>query len=212
MTFDSDEALQHAVARLIAVEPRFGNIVLRHGTPSLRRMPGGLEGLLRIVTDQMISLRAGAAVWVRLKDEFGACAPDRIAAVPVSRLMELGLSGAKARTFRAAAHAVIAGTLDFSRLAAMDDADAQNALTAIPGIGPWTANIYLLAAMGRRDSWPAGDLALQVAAQSLLDLTGRPSGPEMIALAEPWRPWRAAAARLLWSHYRGLKRLPQEPL
>lgn len=212
MIFDSDEALKDAVARLTAVEPRFGDIVLRHGMPPLRRMPGGLEGLLRIVTDQMISLRAGAAVWARLKDEFDTFAADRIAAAPVSHLMELGLSGAKARTFRAAANAVIAGTLDFGRLAAMDDGEARQALTALSGIGPWTADIYLLAALGRRDSWPAGDLALQVSAQSLFDLASRPDGREMIGLAVPWRPWRAAAARLLWSHYRGLKRLPQEPV
>jgi DNA-3-methyladenine glycosylase II len=211
MTFDSDHALKIAVAELIAVEPRFGDIAMRHGAPPLRRMPGGLEGLLRIVTDQMISLHAGAAVWARLKDEFETFAPDRIAATPVSRLMELGLSGAKAHTFRAAADAAIAGTLDFSRLAGLDDAEAHRYLTRLPGIGPWTADIYLLAALGRPDTWPSGDLALQVAAQSLFNLPKRPAGKEMVALALPWRPWRAAAARLLWSHYRGLKRLPQDP-
>jgi DNA-3-methyladenine glycosylase II len=211
MILDSEDALGDAIARLITVEPRFACIVDSYGQPPLRRQRRNLESLLRIVTDQMISLRAGAAVWSRIKTEFDPFLPDKIAVAPETRLMELGLSAAKARAFKAAAGAVVAGTLDFEVLNGLDDEAAHRALTKLPGIGSWTADIFLLSALSRSDSWPAGDLALRVAVQSLFGLERRPESGEMTAIAVPWRPWRAAAARLLWSHYRGLKRLPQDP-
>jgi DNA-3-methyladenine glycosylase II len=117
------------------------------------------------------------------------------------------LSGAKARTFHAAA-ATFDGfpQVEFE---ALSDQEAFARLTHIPGIGPWTAQVYLLSVLRRPDAWPAGDLALQVAAQNLFGLTKRPDSKTMLRLAEPWRPFRAAAARLLWSHYRGLKGMNQ---
>ena len=123
--------------------------------------------------------------------------------------MGLGLSGAKARSFRAIASAAASGALDFAALSQTSDEEVTTLLTAIPGIGRWTAMIYLLSAMGRADAWPAGDLALEVSAQNLFALDCRPQGNSMAAMAEPWRPWRAVAARLLWSHYRGLRGMAQ---
>jgi DNA-3-methyladenine glycosylase II len=125
--------------------------------------------------------------------------------------MKLGLSGAKARCFIACARAAAKGEIDFVRLHKLSDADAIAALTALPGIGPWTADIYLLSNMGRADSWPCGDLALQAAAHDLLGLPARPDAKDMLQIAENWRPWRAVAARLLWSHYRGLRGMKQAP-
>jgi DNA-3-methyladenine glycosylase II len=206
---DTDEQLRAATAELIAIEPRFASVVDTHGPPALRRMKGGLPGLLRIVTDQMISLKAGAAIWRRVAEELHPFDPEDLVRVEFPALMRMGLSAAKARTFHAAAEAVISGALDFHSLDLMTDAEAYAALTKLPGIGPWTADIYLLGAMGRTDAWPSGDLALQSAALHLFGLGSRPDARALDELAESWRPWRAAAARLLWSHYRGLKGIPQ---
>jgi DNA-3-methyladenine glycosylase II len=205
---ETEADIAEAVAALTAAEPRFAAVVGAHGPPPLRRMVGGLEGLLRIVTDQLISLQAGQAIWTRLSAELSPFDPAVLARKRVATLRNLGLSGAKARTFRELAREVSRGGLDFDALHGAPDSEALETLTALPGIGPWTAAIYLLAAMGRADAWPAGDLALQVAAQHLFELPDRPSARLMADLAEPWRPWRAVAARLLWVHYRGLKGLP----
>jgi DNA-3-methyladenine glycosylase II len=208
-TLDTDADLRAAVEILLRAEPRFAAVIETHGPPPLRRMDGGLAGLLRIVTDQMISLKAGKAIWARIESELHPFAAATIARKRETSLMRLGLSGAKARTFRELAKAVASGALDFDDLHRMPDAQAWVALTAQPGIGPWTADIYLLSAMSRADAWPAGDLALQAAAQHLFGLPQRPDAKALAAMAESWRPFRSVGARLLWSHYRGLKGLPQ---
>jgi len=203
---DTPEQLAAAVARLAAVEPRFAGIVARHGLPPLRHAEPGLESLLRIVTDQLISLKAGEAIWSRLATRFGVFAPEVVLAVNHEELRGLGLSGAKARTFQAAAAAFAEG--QFADAVALPEDELERRLLAIPGVGPWTASIYLLTALRAGDAWPAADLALQVAAQDLFALESRPSERQMVVLAEPWRPCRSAAALLLWQHYRGLRGLP----
>ena len=208
-TLDHDADIATACARLAGCEPRFAAIIDAHGHPPLRRMRDGLPGVLRIVTDQLISLKAGEAIWRRIEAELSPFEPTLIARKPEASLMKLGLSGAKARCFRAVAQAAASGLLDFTALHNLPDADVLAALTALTGIGAWTADIYLLAAMGRTDAWPCGDLALQVGAQHLLNLPGRPSSRQLTVLAEAWRPHRAVAARLLWSHYRSLKCMSQ---
>jgi DNA-3-methyladenine glycosylase II len=209
IVISSEAELSLAVSHLTAAEPRFAAVRESCGPPPLRRMKDGLEGLLRIVTDQMISLRAGLAIWERLTAEICPFTAESILSRQDEDLMRLGLSRAKARTFRALAAAVASGTLDFAALDQQEDSFIRSALVMLPGIGPWTAEIYLLAAMGRSDAWPAGDLALQAAAQHLFGLPDRPDQRRLTGLAEPWRPWRAVAARLLWSHYRMIKGLPQ---
>jgi DNA-3-methyladenine glycosylase II len=208
-TLESDKDLAMAIAGLLTIEPRFAAVIATHGPPPLRRMRGGLEGLLRIVTDQLISLQAGAAIWRRIEMELAPFDAAAVAGSQVTSLMKLGLSGAKARCFTAVATAVADGNLDFDGLTRLPDADVLTALTALKGIGPWTADIYLLSAMGRADAWPAGDLALRAAAQDLFGLPERPGPPQCVKMAEPWRPWRSAAARLLWSHYRGQRGMSQ---
>jgi DNA-3-methyladenine glycosylase II len=102
--------------------------------------------------------------------------------------------------------------VDFDALAALSADEAHNALTALHGIGPWTADIYLLACLGHADAWPAGDLALQEASRLAFALQARPTAKEMIPLAEPWRPWRGVAARLLWAYYRAAKGRDAAPI
>jgi DNA-3-methyladenine glycosylase II len=203
--FAGQDDLAAAVAELAEREPRFARLASRHGVPALRRMEPGLASLLRIVTDQLISLKAAAAIWQRLETGLASLDQQTVAAVEEGQLRSLGLSGAKARSFRAIAQAASDGALDFDRLQGLDDEQVLKCLQSIRGIGPWTANIYLLMALRRSDGWPAEDLALQHAVQDLFALTERPKPAIMRHLAEEWRPWRGAAAHLLWRHYRDLR-------
>lgn len=207
--FDTVGDLAAAVNCLIDCEPRFAPVLERHGMPSLRQEDAGLGSLLRIVTDQLISLKAGEAIWNRLAQSLEPFEPHLVLAMPESELRALGLSGAKARAFHAAARAFSEGRFDPSNLDGLSDEHILRRLTEISGIGPWTANLYLLTVIRSADALPAADLALQRAAADLLSLPSRPAAREMVTLAEPWRPFRSAAALLLWSHYRGLKRMPQ---
>jgi DNA-3-methyladenine glycosylase II len=205
---DTTDELSAAVTRLIAIEPRFALVVERHGLPPLRHEEPGLKSLLRIVTDQLISLTAGEAIWNRLARRLALFEPETVLACPKTELRALGLSAAKARTFHAAARTFRDGEIATAG-ENLSESDLLGQLTGISGVGPWTANIYLLTTVRLADAWPAADLALQRAAMDLFSLPARPDARAMAVLAEPWRPVRSAAALLLWSHYRGLKRMPQ---
>jgi DNA-3-methyladenine glycosylase II len=204
-SYRSPDDLATAVAALCADEPRFAPVLAVHGVPSLRAGKATLDGLLMIVTEQFLSLSAAAAIWNRIEADMKTVTAQKILNRSDEALKTLGLSAAKVKTFKAVAQA----KLDFAALALCDDATVHKTLCALPGIGPWTADIYLLSSLQRCDAWPVGDLALQAAAGDLLGLPSRPSPKEMEVLAEQWRPHRAAAARLLWSHYRSLKGLKQ---
>jgi DNA-3-methyladenine glycosylase II len=166
-----------------------------------------LPALLRIITDQMISLKAAEAIWQRIAVALHPLDHDAILRRRHATLMKLGLSGHKARSFKALAQAMRDGSLALHRFDELADEEITRQLVAIKGIGPWTAEIYLLSCLGRADIWPAGDVALQSAAQHAFSLAARPQEKEMRQLALPWQPWRAVAARLLWAHYRHLKGL-----
>jgi len=197
--------LQHAVALVCKTEPRLLAIVAQHGPPSLRASAGGLKGLLQMVTEQFLSLAAAAAIWKRLAARLHPFDCSAVLACPQDELVSLGLSRAKAKSFHGLASAVATGAFSFASLDSMDDWTAHKALVALPGIGPWTADIYLLSVLLRADAWPWGDVALQAAAHDLFHLAERPGKKDMLELAERFKPHRAVLARLLWSHYRGLK-------
>jgi DNA-3-methyladenine glycosylase II len=208
-TIATPEDIAEAVEALAAAEPRFAAIVQATGQPALRRSEPGLKGLLRIVTEQMISLKAAEAIWSRIELALHPCDHEAVLRRRQATLMKLGLSGHKARSFHALAQAVRDGALPLERFDTMSDQEIMAALTALHGIGAWTAEIYLLSCLGRADVWPAGDVALQTAAQHAFGLPSRPTEREMRDMAEAWRPWRAVAARLLWAHYRHVKGMPQ---
>lgn len=208
-TIETEADIAEGVEWLLGREPRFGTVIEQHGLPPLRRAEGGLPGLLRIVTEQMISLQAADAIWRRIARELAPLDPPSILRRRHATLMKLGLSGAKSRTFHALARAAHEGEFRVESLHRQSDDELIAALVALPGIGPWTADIYVLSCLGRADAWPTGDLALQAAAAQLFGLEARPDARAMTRLAEDWRPWRSVAARLLWSHYRSLKGLPQ---
>ncbi len=169
--------------------------------PPLRRREGGFEGLVRIVVSQQLSVASAEAIWGRLQT---AVTPFEAAGFLVTddaTLRGAGLSAPKIRTMRAIAEAVTSGAVDLDALS-IDDADAAHAsLCSVKGIGPWTADIYLLFCLGHPDAWPAGDLALQHAVGHALKLEARPDQKTMAEIGERWRPWRGAAARLFWAYY-----------
>ncbi len=182
------------------------------GEPPLRRDPGGFKGLCHIVVGQMVSLASADAIWGRLVPRLDPFDAATMLALSEADLRGAGLSGPKIRTLRAVATAIETGKLDFDKLTAVDDAAVRETLMAISGIGPWTADIYLLFCLGRTDAFASGDLALQVAAEHLFALDGRPSPKELDAIAERWRPWRGVAARQLWAYYRIIKGRSGQPL
>jgi DNA-3-methyladenine glycosylase II len=201
--------LEKAAAQLCKIDPRFHAILDVHGMPSLRTSPQGLEGLLLIVTEQFLSLSAAAAIWARVRKAIEPFDAVTILKFSADELLSLGLSRAKTKSFHEIAARVIDGRLDFSEFDDLTEDAIFKKLCALPGVGPWTADIYLLAVMGASDAWPAGDLALRIAIHDFLKLDARPEINQMPFHAENWRPHRAVAARLLWSHYRGLKGLKQ---
>ena len=176
------------------------------GDPPLRRSAGGFPGLARIVVAQQLSIASAAAIWQRTYALITPFEARRFRRLGDRRLCGAGLSRPKIRTLRAVAAAVDRGELDLDGLETLDDAAVHEVLTAVSGIGPWTADIYLMFCIGRADSWAPGDLALQIALQQAMSLEARPSAEEMSELAEVWRPWRAVAARLLWSYYAAVRR------
>lgn len=176
------------------------------GHPPLRRRPGGFEGLARIVVGQQVSVASAEAIWARTALAVQPFEPQVLLALDDRQLVAAGLSRPKIRTLRAVATAATsAGGLDLARLDLLPEAEVHAALTAVSGIGPWTADIYLMFCLGRADGWAPGDLALQLAAQQAFGLDERPDAQAMLELAERWRPWRGVAARLLWAYYAKLK-------
>ncbi len=197
--------LDQAIEGLIAIDARWRDALAAAGRPPLRRRPDGFAGLAAIVVSQQVSTASAKAIWERLASALQPLSPEAVRRARTAKLARAGLSGPKIRTLKAIARAVERGELDLAGLAALPADDAHRRLTAIHGIGPWTADIYLLACLGHADAWPAGDLALQEAARLLLGLRERPSSRDMGPLAEAWRPWRGAAACMLWSYYRVAK-------
>jgi DNA-3-methyladenine glycosylase II len=182
------------------------------GDPPLRRRSAGFEGLARIVVGQQLSIASAAAIWQRTAAACQPFEPATILRLKDKTLAGAGLSKPKIRALRAVATACANG-LDLAALEHASEDAVHAALTEVVGIGPWTADIYIMFCLGRADAWAPGDLALQIAVQQALVLAERPGKDDMMALAERWRPWRGVAARLLWAYYAAVKtRRPAEPV
>lgn len=186
------------IAALAAHDPGMARIA--HLAPPLRRRPPGFATLLQAIVGQQVSTASAAAIWARV-DGAGLTDPQAVITAGEAGLRAAGLSRPKIRYALALAGAGI----DYGALDAAPDDAVIATLTAVPGIGRWTAEIYLLSAMGRPDILPAGDLALQEAARILYHLTDRPDEKALRRMAEDWAPWRAIAARFLWEFYRAEK-------
>src|ERR1700722_20200146 len=198
--------LDAAIHALVKQDPRLQPIFELSGMPALRRRVPGYAGLAAIVCGPQLSTASAAAIWARLTAAFGSFHHDALRRARTERLGRLGLSAAKIKTLKSLAREIAAERLDLEVLANEEADAAHNALTALHGIGPWTADVYLLFCLGHGDAWPAGDLAVQEAVKIGLGLKTRPTAKEMAPLAEPWRPLRGAAAHLWWTYYRVLKK------
>ena len=197
-----DEAtLLEACRMLGARDPGLATILERYGTPPLWAREPGFGTLVHLVLEQQVSLASAQAAFDRLAATIGPPRPGPFLRLDDGQLLAIGFSRQKARYARALATAVDTGQLDLGALATADDAEVDRRLTALPGIGPWTATIYRLMVLLRPDAWPEHDIALAQAVAEMRGLRTRPNPGELVAIAEPWRPFRAAAARLLWHHY-----------
>jgi len=193
--------LHVAAAALAARDPDLGGIVARLGPPPLWDRPPGLETLVAIVLEQQVSLRSGAAALDRLRAAAGSLEPAAIVALGEEGARVAGLTRQKARYVVGLAAASIDRRFDPTAVAAADDEAARAALTALLGVGRWTADIYLLMALRRPDIWPEGDLALATAMRRAKGLASLPDAAGQRRIADAWRPWRAVGARLLWHAY-----------
>jgi DNA-3-methyladenine glycosylase II len=199
---DNDEMLAEGLAELQRLDPIMAQLIAAGAKPTLRKRDPGFQGLVRIIMAQQLSVASADAIWVKLITRFGILTPTAIEEAQDEALKACGLSAPKIRTSRAVSAAILAGALPIDELGAMPVDEAHSKLTAVKGIGPWTADIYLMFCLGQPDAFAAGDLALQEAARMAYGLEVRPSAAQLIALAEKWRPWRAVAAKVLWAHYK----------
>ena len=194
--FALGRALAAELARAHAQTPAF----------EWRLRPGGYEGLFRMIVEQQVSVASAASVWARLREGMGGITPELLLAHDLDQLRGMGLSRQKATYGQGIARAQIAGEIDLEHLANLDDEAAIASLTALKGVGLWTAEAYLMMCEGRLNVFPGGDVALQEAIRWVDGAEVRPDQKQAYARAEIWRPYRAVATHLLWAWYTGVKR------
>ncbi|MCG2642071.1 MULTISPECIES: DNA-3-methyladenine glycosylase family protein [Bradyrhizobium] len=202
---ETQSDLEEAVHTLVKRDPRLKPVLEIAGMPALRRREPGFAGLAHIVCGQQLSTASAAAIWGRLSAAFDPFDHEAVRRARTDRLGRLGLSAAKIKTLKHLAREIVAERLNLDVLTEEDADAAHHTLVSLPGIGPWTADVYLLFCLGHGDAWPAGDLAVQEGIRIGLGLKARPTEKQMAPLAEPWRPLRGAAAHLWWSYYRAMK-------
>lgn len=197
---ETPAALADHIEQLIQIEPRFGPVYSQVGVPDLRRNSGGFAQLMRAMVGQQLSVAAARSIWSKL-EAAGLTTPEAIIKADDDTLKASGLSRQKIRYIRS----LVDHNIDFDALATMDDEAVIDALTAVTGIGRWTAEMYLLFSLGRADVLAVDDLAIKEGARQLLGLASRPTPKQLKALSEPWSPHRSAASLLLWAYYGWLK-------
>ena len=202
----TEDDLRAGLVKLIEQDPRLVPVAEKAGTFALRRREAGFAGICAIICGQQLSTASAAAIRNRLFAAFDPFHHDTVRKARTDKLKRLGLSTPKIKSIRAIAAAVSEGVIDLTAVGNMDADSAHAALTALHGIGPWSADIYLLFCLGHSDAFPAGDLAVQEAARIAFGLRKRPDAKALTKLAEAWRPWRGVAAHLLWAYYHVVKR------
>lgn len=194
-------SLLNATRHLAARDSDLAAVVGAYGPPPLWAREPGFHTLIHIILEQQVSLASAKAAYDRLIVATGRPVPERFLALDDAELTRIGFSRQKAGYGRGLAEAILEGRLDLARLETLEDAQAKVQLTAIKGIGSWTADIYLLMVLRRPDTWPSGDLALASAVQRVKRLRHKPTPEKLQALGKAWQPWRAVAARILWHYY-----------
>lgn len=196
-----ESAMARGLRYLTERDGDLARILRDFGQPQMWAREPGFATLVYIMLEQQVSLASAKAVFDRLTALASPLTPRRFLALDDASLKSAGFSRQKIAYVKNVAAMIEEGRLDLEALGGTDDASVRSALLQIKGVGPWTAEIYLLRALNRPDAWPGGDLALAVAVQEIRRLPERPGPVELEAIAEPWRPWRAVAARLLWQYY-----------
>jgi len=198
-----------ALDALVAQDQRLAPVLARSGRPALRRRAPGFAGLAGVVVAQQVSAAAARAIWAKLEATLGGPpSPQAVLAAGAETLRAAGLSAPKIRTLTGIAAALDRGEADLDALAGLPPEEAAARLVLLPGVGQWTADIYLLFCLGRADAFPSGDLALQVAAGEAFGLDGRMTALGLAAVAEDWRPFRGVAAHLLWAYHAAVRARP----
>ena len=206
-TIETPQELSENISALIAIEPKFAAIYEPVGLPDLRHNAGGFEQLMRAMVGQQLSVAAAASIWKRLVDA-ALTTPYKIGEATDEALKAQGLSKQKTRYIRS----LVDHNIDFAALENMPNEDAIKTLTAVTGIGRWTAEMYLLFSLKRADVLAVDDLAIKVAAMELLGLAERPTPKQLNNLTQHWSPYRSAASLLLWSYYGLLRNKTAVPL
>ena len=204
--------LEAALAQLILADPRLKPVAEKAGAFSLRRREAGFAGLCAIVCGQQLSTASAAAIRNRLFAAFEPFNHDTVRRARPDKLKRLGLSAPKIKAIREIGKALAKGHIDLAAVGNMEADAAHTALIALHGVGPWTADIYLLFCLGHADAFPAGDLAVQESARIALNLRKRPDPKVLTKIAEAWRPWRGVAAHLLWAYYHAVKKRDVVPI
>jgi DNA-3-methyladenine glycosylase II len=204
-TIETSDDIAEGIAHLTEADPRLRTALARSGAIPLRRRAQGLDGLIDIIIAQQVSVASATAIAARFRSHFPANDAAALAEATEADFRACGLSSPKIRAIKAIAAAIRAEELHFGRLADLPADEAHKIMCAIKGIGPWTADIYLMFCLGHADAFAAGDLALQEALRQIYGLDARPTARQLLDYAEAWRPWRAVAARLLWSYYKVVK-------
>lgn len=199
---ETDAVLKRGIDALVQADPVMAELVAQGVEPQLRKRPPGFEGLAWIVVGQQVSTASAAAIWGRLRTLIEPPTPETFLTLSDEVLRGAGLSAGKVRTIRAVATEIAEHRLPLDRLQDLPADEAHALLTKVKGIGPWTADVYLLFCLGHPDAFPAGDLAVQEAARLAYSLESRPDAKALTVLAEQWRPWRGVAAKVLWAYYR----------
>ncbi|RUT29402.1 DNA-3-methyladenine glycosylase 2 family protein [Arsenicitalea aurantiaca] len=202
---ETEAILARHLAGLLARDERLVVVAERAGPLMPRLSVPGFEGLAKTVCGQQLSVASARAIWARFAEIEGATDPRRFLLIDEGALRATGFSKGKIATLRAAAEAIVTGSLDLFAIEALPVADAVAALTSIRGVGPWTAEIYLMFCAGHPDIFPAGDLALQKAVAHGLGLDGRPDIATLSEIATLWAPHRATAALLFWRYFAALR-------
>jgi DNA-3-methyladenine glycosylase II len=190
-----------AVSLLTDEEPPFATVIEEHGPPPFWQRPAGFATLVWLIMEQQVSLESGAAMYRRLHGLLGEITPETVAGSSERELRGIGVTRQKTAYLLELARSIVAGELDMGALEKDTFPEARRSLLAVKGIGPWTADAYLLSALRFPDVFPVGDRALQVGTAEVLGLTSVPGKDELEMLSRPWRPVRAAAARVVWHAY-----------
>lgn len=206
-TIENSQELEAHITALTVIEPKFAAVYEQVGTPDLRHNAGGFEQLMRAMVGQQLSVAAAASIWQRLVDA-NLTTPQAIREASDEDLRAQGLSKQKTRYVRS----LVEHDIDFDALKTLPNEDVIKTLTAVTGIGRWTAKMYLLFSLKRADVLAVDDLAIKVAAMDLLGLTERPTPKQLNRLTQDWSPHRSAASLLLWSYYGSLRKKTAIPL